>query len=59
MTDEEKQLVRRALSPLTNNVEEGLPAPKAPGQDALARRAAAAKRLEDRRLNKALGKENC
>ena len=49
----------KALSPrIANNVEEP-PAPKAPGQDAIARRLAAAKRLEERRRNREqLGKEN-
>jgi len=40
--------------------EESFQALKAPGQDAIARRAAAAKRLEERRrMRENLGKENC
>lgn len=48
----------KVLSPRVANIEE-VSAPKAPGQDAIARRLAAAKRLEERRRNREqLGKEN-
>jgi chromosome segregation ATPase len=55
----ENKIPNKALSPKIANVEEA-PAPRAPGQDAIARRAAAAKRLEERRVRnrEQLGKEN-
>jgi len=54
----DNKIAKKALSPRIANIEEG-PAPRAPGQDAVARRAAAAKRLEERRRNRGqLGKEN-
>lgn len=55
-SDDEKP---RVLSPQNTNVEEPGQMTKAPGQDAIARRAAAAKRLEERRRQKEMmGKEN-
>ena len=55
----ENKIPNKVLSPRIANVEEA-PAPRAPGQDAIARRAAAAKRLEERigRNRGHLGKEN-
>jgi len=48
----------KVLSPRVTNIEESS-APKAPGQEAIARRLAAAKRLEERRRNREQsGKEN-
>jgi len=47
------------LSPKNKNIEEPGHITKAPGQDAIARRAAAAKRLEERRRQKEMmEKEN-
>jgi hypothetical protein len=59
MTDEIKsQLSSKVLSPRNANVEEAAQS-KVPGQDAAARRAAIAKRLEERQRNREkLGKEN-
>ena len=55
-SDDEKPKV---LSPKSTNIEEPGHITKAPGQDAIARRAAAAKRLEERRRQKEMmGKEN-
>jgi len=57
--EDEPKILRNALSPRSNNIEEPVPLSKAPGQDALARRAAAAKRLEERQRNRErMGKEN-
>jgi hypothetical protein len=47
------------LSPKNTNIDEAGHIGKAPGQDAIARRAAAAKRLEERkRMKEMMGKEN-
>jgi hypothetical protein len=53
----DKHKLNKILSPKLNNEEE-VPMSKAPGKEALARRAAAAKRLEERQRNKDKGKEN-
>lgn len=50
--------LNKVLSPKSPNIEETAQS-RAPGQDAIARRAAAAKRLEERQsYNKKYGKEN-
>lgn len=55
-SDDEKPKV---LSPKNTNIEEAEYIAKAPGKDAIARRAAAAKRLEERkRMKEMMGKEN-
>jgi hypothetical protein len=51
--------VNKILSPKNNNiVEEEVLHVKGPGQDAIARREAAAKRLEERQRIREKGKEN-
>lgn len=61
MKDEINKISSKVFSPRNVNVEEApIQSTKAPGQDAIARRAAAAKRLEERQRNreKILDKEN-
>ena len=54
----ELKLSSQVLSPRSANIEETAQS-KAPGQDAIGRRAAAAKRLEERQRNREkFGKEN-
>ena len=53
------QVSSKVLSPRNINIEETAAQPKVPGQDAITRRAAAAKRLEERQRNREkFGKEN-
>ena len=55
----EMQVSSNVLSPRSTNIEEATAQSRVPGQDAIARRAAAAKRLEERQRNREkLGKEN-
>lgn len=55
----EMQVANKVLSPRSTNIEETAAQSRVPGQDAVARRAAAAKRLEERQRNRErLGKEN-
>jgi hypothetical protein len=61
MKDEVNKSSSKVLSPRSANVAEApIQSTKVPGQDAVARRAAAAKRLEERQRNreKLLDKEN-
>jgi hypothetical protein len=52
----EMHVSSNVLSPRSTNIEETTAQSRVPGQDAIARRAAAAKRLEERQRNR--GKEN-